>query len=66
MQAAPTTNIVLGHTLLFCLADHVFALTWLFAAAPMDRFLGPKETHALKIEKRIQLLHLSFKNKLFS
>lgn len=32
--------------------------TWLFAAAPIDRFRGPKETHALKTENTIHLSHL--------
>ena len=32
--------------------------TWLFAAAPIDRFRGPKETHALKTENTIQLTPL--------
>lgn len=26
--------------------------TWLLAAAPIDRFLGPKDTHALKSENK--------------
>lgn len=47
--------------------------TWLLAAAPIDRFLGPKDTHALKPENKFsqhsdcsschELLFCSFNNK---